>query len=183
MKPYIKPLLLGVIGLVFLSFGLGIVISGWGIIPKFYYYFNPPVYNSPPDTTKINSEKLLTLINQERQSKGLKPFQKSQTLTYIAYLRAKNIIDTQEFTHEATRSGLSYDKLAIKIGYFYKSLRENLAIGYETEERIIEDWKRSEKHAKNIFTNEELDAGIYSQEGVFYGDKRVVTVLILGRDH
>lgn len=177
-----KPLFLGVTGLVLFSLGLGIVIGSWEMTPKLYYRFNPPVYNPPPDTTKINPAKLLTLINQERHNKGLKPFQESKTLTYIAHLRAKNIIDTQEFTHEATRSGLTYSNLATKVGYFYKSLKENLAIGYEVEERIIEDWKQSEKHAQAMFTDEAQDAGIYSQEGIFYGDKITITVLILGKE-
>jgi len=184
MKPYVKPLILAIVGLIFLSIGLiGAVIGSWETIPKLYYHFNPPVYNPPPDTTKISSEKLLTLVNQERQNKGLTPFQENKTLAYIAYLRAKNILDTQEFTHEATRSGLTNNKLAIKIGYFYESLSENLAMGGGTEEKIVEAWKESKRHAEIMFTNEGLDAGVYSQEGIFNGDKRIVTVLILGKDY
>jgi len=178
-----KSLFFRIAGLVFLSFALGTIIGGQEIIPKLYYRFNPPVYNTPLGTTIINSTNLLLLINQERHDKGLKPFRESKILTYIAYLRAKNIFDTQEFTHEATRSGLTNGKIAVRLGYFYKDLRENLAIGYKTERQTVEAWKKSEKHAKNIFTNEELDAGIYNQEGIFYGDKRIITVLILGKDY
>ena len=184
MKPYVKPLILGTIGLVFLSSGLmGVIIGSWETIPKLYYRFNPLVYNPPPDTTKISSEKLLTLINQERQGKGLKPFQENKTLAYIAYLRAKNIVDTQEFTHEATRSGLTNNKIATRLGYSYNDLRENLAISNGTEEQIVKAWERSEKHAENIFTNETLDAGIYNLGGDFWGEDRVVIVLILGKDY
>lgn len=182
MKPYVKPLILAIVGFIFLSIGLiGVVIGSWETIPKLYCHYNPPVYNPPQDATKISSEKLLTLINQERQNKRLTPFQENKTLAYIAYLRAKNIFDTQEFTHEATRSGLTSDKLAIKIGYFYESLSENLAIGSGTEKEIVEAWKQSKKHAEIMFTNEVLDAGVFSQGGLFYGDEKIVTVLILGK--
>jgi len=158
------------------------LVGELGIVPRVYYRFNQPVYNPPPETTEISSTKLLLTINQKRNDKGLDPFKENLTLSYIAYLRAKAIVDTQEFTHVATISGLTDTRIADKLGYFYQNLRENLAIDYKTEDQIVKAWERSEKHAENIFTGEALDAGIYSLSGDFFGKNKVVTVLILGRN-
>lgn len=181
MRIDFKPLLIGIAGLIFLFLGLGMIIGSQEVIPKTYYHFNPPVYNPPVNTTNINSEKLLTLINQRRQNKGLKTFQESRMLSYVAYLRAKTIFDTQEFTHESTRSGLTYSNIADKLGYFYESLGENLAIGYANEEEIVTEWEKSKEHADNMFSNVYIEAGIYTLKGIFYEDSVNATVLILGK--
>ncbi len=139
-----------------------------------------PVYNFPTESTEISSIKLLELINKERALKDLPPFEENNTLSYIAYLRATDILENQEFSHEATRSGLKYNTIAKKVGYPYKEIKENLALGFNSEEEIIDAWKKSKKHAENLFAAGNYNVGMYSKKGIFNGKDKIVTVLILG---
>lgn len=175
-------LFLVIFGLMLIFIGLVKIAYDKKIIPILFYQYNPPVYNTPPESTKLNSATLLDLINQKRSETKLKPLIMNQTLKFIAYLRAKTIIDTQEFTHEATRSGLMYDVVAKKVGYPYKRLKENLAIGFKKEESVLNGWMNSKKHAEIILANDVSEVGIYSLEGNFYGINRIVTVLIEGEE-
>ena len=148
---------------------------------EYYYRFNPPTYSPPPEKTSVNSTQLLNLLNEKREQRGLKQIKENKMLDYVAYLRAKTIFDTQEYTHEATRSGLTYSIVADKLGYFYRFIGENLAIGYTNEEQIITDWEKSKRHADIMFRNDYAEAGIYTLKGDFYGKSGNITVLILGR--
>ena len=50
------------------------------------------------------------------------------------------------------------------MGYFYKEIKENLALGFSTEEEIINAWKKSKKHAENLFTAGDYSVGIYTKK-------------------
>lgn len=168
-----------ILGFSLIAFSTGMMFGDQ--VQEYYYHFNPPVYNPPPEETSINSAQLLNLLNEKRQKKNLKTLKENKMLDYVAYLRAKTIFDTQEYTHEATRSGLTYSTVANKLGYFYKSVGENLAIGYANEEQIITDWEKSKKHADIMFSSKYAEAGTYTLEGNFYSKSGNVTVLILGK--
>ena len=168
-----------ILGFSLIAFGAGMMFGD--NIQGYYYHFNPPVYNPPHEETSINSTQLLSLLNEKRKQKDLKPIKENTMLDYVAYLRAKTIFDTQEYTHEATRSGLTYSIVADKLGYFYRFIGENLAIGYTNEEQIITDWEKSKRHADIMFRSDYAEAGIYTLEGDFYGKSGNITVLILGR--
>ena len=147
-KTWILLVLGFILGFSLIAFGAGMMFGD--NVKGYYYRFNPPTYNPPPEKTSINSKQLLNLLNEKRQEKSLKPLKENKMLDYVAYLRAKIIFDTQEYTHVATRSGLTYSTLANKLGYFYESLGENLAIGYTNEAQIITDWEKSKKRISAI---------------------------------
>lgn len=173
-------LLLGfILGFSLIAFGAGMMFGD--NVQGYYYHFNLPTYSPPPEKTSISLTQLLNFLNEKRQKRNLKPLKENKMLDYVAYLRAKTIFDTQEYTHEATLSGMTYSTLTNKLGYFYKSLGENLAIGYTNEEQIITDWEKSKKHADIMFRNDYSEAGAYTLEGIFYGKSGNVTVLILGK--
>jgi uncharacterized protein YkwD len=178
-KTWILLVLGFILGSSLIAFGIGSMFGD--NVQEYYYHFNPPTYNPPPEKTSINSTQLLNLLNEKRQKKSLKPLKENKMLDYVAYIRAKTIFDKQEYTHEATRSGLTYSTVANKLGYFYKSLGENIAIGYTDEEQIITDWEKSKEHADIMFRNDYAEAGTYTLEGKFYGKSGNVTVLILGK--
>lgn len=186
-KPFLILFILWSIGLILLSLGIGYWIGNGKIVSENYtqiatspYKLITPVFSLPTESVRIKPDKLFELINKERASKGLSPFQKDEALTYVAYLRAKDMLDTQEFSHLATQSGLKYSFIAERIGYIYKEIKENLALGFSTEEQIIDAWKKSQEHADNIYANGNYDAGIYAKEGKFYGENRIITVLVVG---
>jgi len=111
----------------------------------------------------------------------LKLLKENKMLDYVAYIRAKTILDTQDYSHEATQSGLPYTKVAINLGYFYENLGENLAMGFTNKEDIISEWTKSKIHADIMFSSDYIEAGSYTIEGDFYGINSNVTVLILGK--
>jgi len=107
----ILPVLLLIFGFSIGAFGIGMMFGD--DVQRYYYLTNPPIYNTPQEKTSIISAQLLSLLNEKRQKRNLKLLKENKMLDYVAYIRAKTILDTQDYSHEATQSGLPYTKVAI----------------------------------------------------------------------
>lgn len=139
----------------------------------------------PSESSIINRDKVLLLINQERDKKGFVGFKMVDDLTVVAYLRAKNILDNQDFSHEATRSGeYTYEKLAKNMGLFwrYRRMGENLAKTTGGERDLVNAWLLSKSHRELILGGYD-DVGVYSIDGEFGGIKSSISVLIVGKNN
>ena len=178
-RAWILPVLLLIFGFSIGAFGIGMMFGD--DVQRYYYRTNPPIYNPPQEKTSIISTQLLSLLNEKRQKRNLKLLKENKMLDYIAYIRAKTILDTQDFSHEATQSGLPYTKVATNLGYFYEGLGENLAMGFTNKEKILKAWEKSKEHADIMFSNDYTEAGSYTLEGNFYGYISNITVLIMGK--
>jgi len=170
-------LLLAVISLASSCFAFYLLFkSEQPIVTSLPIFEEAPVSSSP-----VNITKLLKLINKERKQKRLPQFTENKSLTYIAYIRCNDMFDNQEYTHEATRSSLSYARIMNKIGSPYSQTAENLIIGYDNEEKIVEAWKNSKRHNDILFSKNIWDIGIYSMRGVFLGKEKVITTMLIGK--
>lgn len=145
--------------------GFFLIILGLGYLLKESYQppvstFSRPVYYIPEPILPIKAQEVFDLINKEREKEGLNPYQRNNTLDYTAYIRALDIAENRDFTHEATKSGMTFEKTATKTGYFYKKLGENLAIGFNNPETLIKKWLLSPKHKENLLSKEFKEMGI-----------------------
>lgn len=141
-----------------------------------------PILPKAPQQSGIMSPTVLVeRINKERGERRLIAVRENRNLTYLAFLRAGDIFINQELAHEATRSGLTFAGAILRLGHTYKHLKENLAMGIFSEQEIVRRWMESESHRDVLLTEGEVDVGVYTMAGEFYGNKTVVAVLVLGQ--
>lgn len=133
-----------------------------GEVEKIEWIFNPPAFEVPQEDSRLKSDIILAKINEYRKREGLLPFKRDKQLDYVAYLRASHIVDTGEFSHEASNNS-SYDDLVRKYGYRVSKYGENLGIGYANEEKLVNAWMLSKTHRELILGDYKL-AGVHSAE-------------------
>ncbi len=95
-------------------------------------------------------EKVLSLVNQERISRGLNELKSHAKLDEIAQFRAKDMFENSYFSHTSPIYGDSF-KLMEDLGYTCAvSKGENIARGQNAPEKAVTDWMNSNSHRANI---------------------------------
>lgn len=118
----------------------------------------------------LNADKYLELLNKERAKAGLKPLKYEKRLELSAKIRGENILEYDDFSYEATRSGYTQVKAMNSIGYSNIVWNEGIVQGsYEAEELIkylseSADWKKNLLGVKDY-----QDFGISAVHGIANG--------------
>lgn len=101
-------------------------------------------YIAPSPSPKIGLDegKLWSLIQEWRQSQGLKPYIKDQRLCSVAEQRLPEI--RNEWSHDKFEKRFSN---AQYWPYDYE-IAENLAQGFDSEKNLLESWLSSSSHRK-----------------------------------
>lgn len=137
------------------------------------------------NSTLTNRDFVISIIdktNAERQKIGLAPLKENFALDYAASLRANDIFRFQDFSHEATRSGITYDIYIDKIlENHYLEEGENLAQGFINSSDIITRWLASPKHRDNLLDKNYDEIGVAALEGDLFGSRRRVVVQLFGQ--
>lgn len=171
-------------GIGLIIFGLSLFISGfkslnWGYLRL---RINPPVYSTPiNEGLPIYPFTIIELTNKEREKENLPLLEKSSPLSYLAYLRAKTVLENNDFTHALETNNPSMIDLAKKIGYRYTFLAENLAKDFNNAENIITRWMLSGKHRENILSDKYKEIGVAVVKGEFEGKETIVVVQVFGK--
>lgn len=103
---------------------------------------------------------VFNLTNEFRAENGLEPFVWSEDLSNVAKAHSDDMSENNFFSH-TNKQGLSpFDRMK-NYGIEYSSAAENISKGYKTPEAVVEGWKNSAGHRKNML-------GSYTQIGVGY---------------
>lgn len=126
----------------------------------------PPVNNINNTTTPIASinnyeQKVLELVNKERNAAGLASLTMNNKLTSVAEKKAADMRDGGYFSHTSPTYGSPFDMMH-KFGITYSYAGENIAKGQRTPEEVMNGWMNSQGHRANI-----LNAN-YTQIGIGY---------------
>lgn len=120
------------------------------------------------DTDINREEKVIELVNKERQTGGKPALKADDELNKIAALRAKEI--AEEFSHtrpNGTQCFTAYDEA----GYMYTAAAENIAYTYnDSADGVMEMWMNSSGHKSNILNDDmtKIGVGIYESGGRYY---------------
>jgi len=129
----------------------------------------------PSGDEKISSskksfeEELLTLVNQERAKRRRKPLILNEQLTYAARYHAMDMAVDNYFDHESKdqRTNGSHKKICSvfeRIDLFVKgsifARAENIAIGEQSPEQVMDAWMSSKGHRNNILDKEAKYIGL-----------------------
>ena len=114
------------------------------------------------------AEKVLQLVNAEREKAGLKALKMSEQLRSIANLKSKDMAEKNYFSHTSPTYGTPFQMLQ-DFGVHYQAAGENIAAGQQTPEQVMESWMNSSGHRANILNAnfDTLGVGIY--KGGSYG--------------
>jgi hypothetical protein len=127
----------------------------------------------------ITKTALIEFLNSERKNRGLAPLFENPALDQSAYLKAKDILEKNYFSHFSP-DGISpwyWFKIA---GYDYQFAGENLAIGFLDSKEVHEAWMKSPLHRQNILNPNYKEVGIAVLKGEFNGNEVYVVVQHFG---
>lgn len=140
----------------------------------------PPVFNIPSEVNRDFAIDIIDRTNIERKKVNLQPFKENSALSYAAYLRAKDILDNQDFSHVSTKSGdIKAQKVIQVVGYRYSEAGENLAMGIDDPNEVVAGWLGSPEHRANLLNKDFKETGVAVLSGEFQGQKDTYIVVQL----
>jgi len=121
-----------------------------------------PVSNEHAAAVKLEPDRVLSLINDYRSKRGLRPLTIDPRTTIAAETLAADMAAHDRMSHFGT-NGEGVGERLTKAGYKYRVAAENIGAGQETAEEMIEGWKKSPPHSKNMLLKDAKSAGIAMQ--------------------
>jgi uncharacterized protein YkwD len=137
---------------------------------------NPRTCITPANSDVLVAE-VLQLINEERATWGLGILVLNPVLTQIAEDYCCEMIEEGFFAHEHPRTGERIGDRAVRAGYTFLAVGENLAAGQETPEQVVAEWMNSPQHREIILGIQWREVGIGVRIG---GEDGVYWVLEFG---
>ena len=129
----------------------------------------PPIVPEPPvnnPTLNEFEQRVVDLVNKERQAAGLAPLKVNVKLSELARVKAAYMRDNNYFSHNSPVHGSPFDMMKA-FGINYTAAGENIAKGQQSPESVMKAWMNSSGHRANILNSK------YDQIGVgFVKDSR-----------
>lgn len=113
------------------------------------------IYNTYKE--EINAS--LALVNDLRMEAGSKPLVLDEKLSLLATVRAMEIANSKVFEH-IRPNGEKVETLLNSYNIKYHYFGENIAKGYFSAEDVVEAWKNSAGHYRNMINNNFEKIGI-----------------------
>lgn len=124
-----------------------------------------PTTPAPTESTNtaVSSyeQKVVELVNVERQKAGLPALKLDAAISNVARIKSKDMADNNYFAHQSPTYGSAGDMLS-KFGIKWSAWGENIASGQKTPEAVVTAWMNSSGHRANILSSN------YSRIGVGY---------------
>jgi uncharacterized YkwD family protein len=132
---------------------------------------------APVKGLTADEQKMIDLVNKERQAAGLKPLIVDMDLVKTARMKSQDMIDNNYFAHNSPTYGSPFDLMKSQ-GITYRYAGENLA-GAPTVERAHTGLMNSSGHRANILNPNYTHIGIGIVDGGPYG--KMFTQHFVGR--
>jgi uncharacterized protein YkwD len=101
----------------------------------------------------------LRLINEYRSKKGLNPLLLDPKATAAAAMLAKDMAKHDHMSHVGP-NGADVGKRLTAAGYSYRLAAENVGVGQTSLPEMIDGWKKSPPHSRNMLLADAKDIGI-----------------------
>ncbi|WJW99940.1 CAP domain-containing protein [Priestia aryabhattai] len=121
-------------------------------------------------------QKVVDLVNQEREKQGLKPLTLNKKLSDVARTKSKDMMDKGYFDHNSPTYGSPFDMMK-QFGIEYTTAGENIAKGQQSPEDVMNAWMNSVGHRKNILNPDFTEIGV----GYVKGDTTYWTQQFIGK--
>jgi len=115
--------------------------------------------------SEITPENIIDQVNKERVTRDLAPLETNEQLENAAYNKSIDMITRNYFEHYA--HGLTPWSFIIAQGYDYTVAGENLAMGFDSSEGVVNAWMNSPAHRANILNPEFEEIGVGVVKGEY----------------
>ena len=102
---------------------------------------------------------MLDLTNQERAKNGVPALKLDVELSKVAREKSRDMQAKGYFDHNSPTYGSPFDMMK-KFGISYRSAGENIAMGQQSPQEVVNAWMNSEGHRKNILNANYTHIGI-----------------------
>ncbi len=99
------------------------------------------------------------MVNRARSDQGLDAYAWNTELAVAAQRHAEDMSDNDYFDH-ASQDGRSFADRAQEAGYGGGPRGENIALGQQSPEQVMESWMNSEGHRRNILEPGSNEIGV-----------------------
>lgn len=130
--------------------------------------------------SSISAEEIISLTNQIRLQNNIPTLKVNYLLTEAAKNKAEAIIQNQFFAHDQP-DGKKFSDWVKNEEYHYLIIGENLAMGFSSNEAIMNAWMQSPAHKENILKQEYQDIGLAVIKGEMNGEKTYIIVQYFGK--
>lgn len=130
----------------------------------------------------VTGDRVLELINAERESQGLLPLARNTALVDAAQSKVQDMLQKNYFAHWAP-DGISPWTFVKRAGYLYTYAGENLGMGFTDAESLVSAWMASARHRKNILSPYYREIGIWVEEGQLQGKQTTLVVEFFGTSY
>ncbi len=117
-----------------------------------------PALAQQPDIGRIQ-KRVLKLVNQQRSLKGQRPLVLDDRLNRAAQAHAENMAKRDFFDHQAPDGSQVADR-AVRAGYPWRLIGENLAAGHSSERGVVNGWMISPAHRDNMLAPDFTELGV-----------------------
>lgn len=128
----------------------------------------------------IAADRLISLVNQERQARNLSTLTLNNNLNSVAYLKVNDMLAKDYFDHTSP-AGLTPWYWFKQIGYNYAFAGENLAMGFVETDAVFHAWMNSPSHRDNILNPNYQEIGLAVKSGQIQEHKDTLAVLVFGK--
>lgn len=128
----------------------------------------------------LDGYNFVRLLNQKRKEKNIKPLTYSPLLTLASGRRGRVMIDTDDFSFEATKSAVTMKTAVKEAGYQNRLLAEIFTRGYFESSELLENFLEFPDTKKLLFGSDYQDIGVNAVIGEIQGCPLQVVVVHFG---
>lgn len=128
----------------------------------------------------LDGNDFVNLLNQKRKEKKIKPLSYSPLLVLASGRRGRVMIDTDDFSFEATKSAVTMKTAVKEAGYQNRLFAEIFTRGYFESSELLENFMEFPDTKKLLFSSEYQDIGINAVIGEIQGCPLQVVVVHFG---
>jgi uncharacterized YkwD family protein len=104
-------------------------------------------------------KQVVDLTNQERKKNGLGALKTDGELSNVAEMKSEDMKDKDYFSHTSPTYGSPFEMMQ-NFGVDYSSAAENIAVGQESPQSVVNAWMNSPGHRKNILNGQLTHIGV-----------------------
>lgn len=132
-----------------------------------------------PDMLAKQERQLVQMTNTLRSLEGVEILEEDERLVQSSGRKTQDMIDHAYFSHVGP-DGHDLDYFLSLSGYAYDIAGENLAMGFDSAERMFAAWLASPSHYSNIVDSDFEDIGINLRGGIYNGEPIVFAAIHFG---
>ena len=138
-------------------------------------------FPSRAKAANYTSDEVIALVNEYREGEGLSELDTDDKLMKAAMDKAKDMLEKGYWDHFGPNGETPWQFIKGE-GYQYSVAGENLAKGFNDENKMMNAWLNSPAHKANIAKAEYTDIGVAVIDGELEGKNVTLVVQVFGKE-